>query len=181
MVFETDNSLVRQETIVILVACTYRIEMEKVDFMLNKIYYSLSMVVFVLNAVVAFYALRFGDVFAEEGIQLLFLDLTGAGVTLMGLLNVNSKHSLFTIVVASLVLLVVFYQMNASHIMMADSLSSIQGSVFWKESFDWIARLVLMMMAWSLIQSLCLPIFFLVHRFFVQKTNVPVDKQKEWV
>ena len=149
--------------------------------MLNKIYYSLSMVVFVLSAVVAFYALRFGDVFTQEGIQLLFLELTGAGVTLMGLLNVNSKHSLFTIVVASLVLLVVFYQMNASHIMMADSLSSIQGSVFWKESFVWSSRLVLMMMAWSLIQSLCLPIFFLVHRFFVQKTNVPVDKQKEWV
>ena len=111
----------------------------------------------------------------------MFLELTGAGVTLMGLLNVNSKHSLFTIVVASLVLLVIFYQMNASHIMMADSLSSIQGSVFWKESFVWSSRLVLMMMAWSLIQSLCLPIFFLVHRFFVQKTNVPVDKQKEWV
>ena len=149
--------------------------------MLNKIYYSLSMVAFVLSAVVAFYALRFGDVFTQEGIQLLFLELTGAGVTLMGLLNVNSKHSLFTIVVASLVLLVVFYQMNASHIMMADSLSSIQGSVFWKESFVWISRLVLLMMAWSLIQSLCLPIFFLVHRFFVQKTNVPVDKQKEWI
>ena len=156
-------------------------ELSQVNFMLNKIYYSLSMVVFVLNAVVAFYALRFGDVFTQEGIQLLFLELTGAGVTLMGLLNVNSKHSLFTIVVASLVLLVVFYQMNASHIMMADSLSSIQGSVFWKESFVWISRLVLMMMAWSLIQSLCLPIYFLVHRFFVQKTNVPVDKQKEWV
>ena len=181
MVFETDNSLVRQETIVILVACTYRIEMEKVDFMLNKIYYILSMVVFVLNAVVAFYALRFGDVFAQEGIQLLFLEWTGAGVTLMGLLNVNSKHSLFTTVVASLVLLVVFYQMNASHIMMADSLSSIQDSVFWKESFVWSSRLVLMMMAWSLIQPLCLLIFFLGHRFFVQKTNVPVDKQKEWV
>ena len=135
--------------------------------MLNKIYYSLSMVVFVLSAVVSFYALRFGDVFAQEGIQLLFLEWAGAGVTLMGLLNVN-------IVVASLVLLVVFYQMNASHIMMADSLSSIQGSVFWKESFVWSSRLVLMMMAWSLIQSLCLPIFFLVHRFFVQKTNVPL-------
>ena len=156
-------------------------ELSQVDFMLNKIYYSLSMVVFVLSAVVAFYALRFGDVFTQEGIQLLFLELTGAGVTLMGLLNVNSKHSLFTTVVASLVLLVVFYQMNASHIMMADSLSSIQGSVFWKESFVWSSHLVLMMMAWSLIQSLCLPIFFLVHRFFVQKTNVPVDKQKEWV
>lgn len=146
--------------------------MEKVDFMLNKIYYSLSMVAFVLSAVVAFYALRFGDVFAQEGIQLLFLELTGAGVTLMGLLNVNSKHSLFTIVVASLVLLVVFYQMNASHIMMADSLSSIQGSVFWKESFDWIARLVLMMMAWSLIQTLCLLIFFLGHRFFGTKKQM---------
>lgn len=156
-------------------------ELSQVDFMLNKIYYSLSMVAFVLSAVVAFYALRFGDVFTQEGIQLLFLELTGAGVTLMGLLNVNSKHSLFTIVVASLVLLVIFYQMNASHIMMADSLSSIQGSVFWKESFVWSSHLVLMMMAWSLIQSLCLPIFFLVHRFFVQKTNVPVDKQKEWV
>lgn len=156
-------------------------EFSQVDFMLNKIYYSLSMVVFVLSAVVAFYALRFGDVFTQEGIQLLFLELTGAGVTLMGLLNVNSKHSLFTIVVASLVLLVIFYQMNASHIMMADSLSTIQGSAFWKESFVWTSRLVLMMMAWSLIQSLCLPIYFLVHRFFVQKTNVPVDKQKEWV
>ena len=156
-------------------------ELSQVDFMLNKIYYSLSMVAFVLSAVVAFNALRFGDVFTQEGIQLLFLELTGAGVTLMGLLNVNSKHSLFTIVVASLVLLVIFYQMNASHIMMADSLSSIQGSVFWKESFVWSSRLVLMMMAWSLIQSLFLPIFFLVHRFFVQKTNVPVDKQKEWV
>ena len=156
-------------------------ELSQVNFMLNKIYYSLSMVVFVLGAIVAFYALRFGDVFTQEGIQLLFLELTGAGVTLMGLLNVNSKHSLFTIVVASLVLLVIYYQMNASHIMMADSLSSIQGSVFWKESFVWSSRLVLMMMAWSLIQSLCLPIFFLVHRFFVQKTNVPVDKQKEWV
>ena len=156
-------------------------ELLQVDFMLNKIYYSLSMVVFVLSAVVAFYALRFGDVFTQEGIQLLFLELTGAGVTLMGLLNVNSKHSLFTMVVASLVLLVIFYQMNASHIMMADSLSSIQGSALWKESFVWTSRLVLMMMAWSLIQSLCLPIFFLVHRFFVQKTNVPVDKQKEWV
>ena len=143
--------------------------------MLNKIYYSLSMAVFVLSAVVAFYALRFGDVFAQEGIQLLFLELTGAGVTLMGLLNVNSKHALFTIVVASLVLLVVFYQMNASHIMMADSLSSIQGSAFWKESFVWISRLVLMMMAWSLIQSLCLLINFLVHRFFgTQKTNDPL-------
>lgn len=128
--------------------------------MLNKIYYSLSMGVFVLSAVVAFYALSFEDVFAQEGIQLLFLDLTGAGVTLMGLLNVNSKHSLFTIVVTSLVLLVVFYQMNASHIMMADSLSSIQGSVFWKESFVWISRLVLLMMAWSLIQSLCMLIYF---------------------
>ena len=156
-------------------------ELSQVDLMLNKIYYSLSMVAFVLSAVVAFYALRFGDVFTQEGIQLLFLELTGAGVTLMGLLNVNSKHSLFTIVVASLVLLVIFYQMNASHIMMADSLSSIQGSALWKESFVWTSRLVLMMMAWSLIQSLCLPIFFLVHRFFVQKTNVPVDKQKEWV
>ncbi len=156
-------------------------ELSQVDFMLNKIYYSLSMVAFVLSAIVAFYALRFGDVFTQEGIQLLFLELTGAGVTLMGLLNVNSKHSLFTIVVASLVLLVIFYQMNASHIMMADSLSTIQGSAFWKESFVWTSRLVLMMMAWSLIQSLCLPIYFLVHRFFVQKTNVPVDKQKEWV
>ena len=144
-------------------------ELSQVDFMLNKIYYSLSMVVFVLSAVVAFYALRFGDVFTQEGIQLLFLELTGAGVTLMGLLNVNSKHSLFTIVVASLVLLVVFYQMNASHIMMADSLSSIQGSAFWKESFVWTSRLVLMMVAWSLIQSLCLPFFFLVHRFFSTK------------
>ena len=150
-------------------------EFSQVDFMLNKIYYSLSMVVFVLNAVVAFYALRFGDVFAEEGIQLLFLELTGAGVTLMGLLNVNSKHSLFTIVVASLVLLVVFYQMNASHIMMADSLSSIQGSALWKESFVWISRLVLLMMAWSLIQSLCMLIYFLVHRFFgTKKTNDPL-------
>ena len=143
--------------------------------MLNKIYYSLSMVVFVLSAIVAFYALRFGDVFAEEGIQLLFLELTGAGVTLMGLLNVNSKHSLFTIIVASLVLLVVFYQMNASHIMMADSLSSIQASVFWKESFVWSSRLVLMMMGWSLIQSVCLLIYFLVNRFFgTKKTNDPL-------
>ena len=143
--------------------------------MLNKIYYSLSMVVFVLSAIVAFYALRFGDVFAEEGIQLLFLELTGAGVTLMGLLNVNSKHSLFTLIVASLVLLVVFYQMNASHIMMADSLSSIQASVFWKESFVWSSRLVLMMMGWSLIQSVCLLIYFLVNRFFgTKKTNDPL-------
>ena len=149
-------------------------ELSQVDFMLNKIYYSLSMVVFVLSAVVAFYALRFGDVFAEEGIQLLFLELTGAGVTLLGLLNVNSKHALFTIVVASLVLLVVFYQMNASHIMMADSLSSIQGSALWKESFVWTSRLVLMMMAWSLIQSLCLPIFFLVHRFFGTKNKCSI-------
>ena len=147
-------------------------ELSQVDFMLNKIYYSLSMVAFVLSAVVAFYALRFGDVFTQEGIQLLFLELTGAGVTLMGLLNVNSKHSLFTLVVASLVLLVLFYQMNASHIMMADSLSSIQGSVFWKESFVWSSRLVLMMMAWSLIQSLCVPIFFLVHRFFGTKKQM---------
>lgn len=140
--------------------------------MLNKIYYSFSMVAFVLSAVVAFYALRFGDVFTQEGIQLLFLELTGAGVTLMGLLNVNSKHSLFTLVVASLVLLVVFYQMNASHIMMADSLSSIQGSVFWKESFVWTSHLVLMMMAWSLIQSVCLLIYFLVHRFFATKKAI---------
>ena len=140
--------------------------------MLNKIYYSLSMVVFVLSAVVAFYALRFGDVFTQEGIQLLFLELTGAGVTLMGLLNVNSKHSLFTIVVASLVLLVIYYQMNASHIMMADSLSSIQDSVFWKESFVWSSHLVLMMMAWSLIQSVCLLIYFLVHRFFGTKKAI---------
>ena len=145
------------------------------DFMLNKIYYSFSMVAFVLSAVVAFYALRFGDVFTQEGIQLLFLEFTGAGVTLMGLLNVNSKHSLFTTVVASLVLLVLFYQMNASHIMMADSLSSIQGSVFWKESFVWSSHLVLMMMAWSLIQSVCLLIYFLVHRFFgTKKTNDPL-------
>ena len=145
------------------------------DFMLNKIYYSLSMVAFVLSAVVAFYALRFGDVFTQEGIQLLFLELTGAGVTLMGLLNVNSKHSLFTTVVASLVLLVVFYQMNASHIMMADSLSSIQDSVFWKESFVWSSHLVLMMMPWSLIQSVCLLIYFLVNRFFgTKKTNDPL-------
>ena len=143
--------------------------------MLNKIYYSFSMVAFVLSAVVAFYALRFGDVFTQEGIQLLFLEFTGAGVTLMGLLNVNSKHSLFTTVVASLVLLVLFYQMNASHIMMADSLSSIQGSVFWKESFVWSSHLVLMMMAWSLIQSVCLLIYFLVHRFFgTKKTNDPL-------
>ena len=143
--------------------------------MLNKIYYSFSMVAFVLSAVVAFYELRFGDVFTQEGIQLLFLELTGAGVTLMGLLNVNSKHALSTIVVASLVLLVLFYQMNASHIMMADSLSSIQGSVFWKESFVWSSHLVLMMMAWSLIQSVCVPIFFLVHRFFgTKKTNDPL-------
>lgn len=149
--------------------------------MLNKIYYSLSMVIFVLSAVVSFYALRFGDVFTQEGIQLLFLELTGAGVTLMGLLNVNSKYSLFTIVVASLVLLVIFYQMNASHIMMADSLSSIQGSALWKESFVWTSRLVLMMMAWSLIQLLCLPIFFLGHRFFGTKNDVPVDNRKEWV
>ena len=140
--------------------------------MLNKIYYSLSMVVFVLSAVVAFYALRFGDVFTQEGIQLLFLELTGAGVTLMGLLNVNSKYSLFTIVVASLVLLVIFYQMNASHIMMADSLSSIQGSALWKESFVWTSHLVLMMMAWSLIQSVCLLIYFLVHRFFGTKKAI---------
>ena len=147
-------------------------EFSQVDFMLNKIYYSLSMVVFVLSAVVAFYALRFGDVFTQEGIQLLFLELTGAGVTLMGLLNVNSKHSLFTIVVASLVLLVVFYQMNASHIMMADSLSSIQGSALWKESFVWASHLVLMMMAWSLIQSVCLLIYFLVHRFFGTKKAI---------
>ena len=149
-------------------------ELSQVDFMLNKIYYSLSMVAFVLSAVVAFYALRFGDVFTQEGIQLLFLELTGAGVTLMGLLNVNSKHSLFTIVVASLVLLVVFYQMNASHIMMADSLWSIQGSVFWKESFVWSSRLVLMMMAWSLIQPLCLLIYFLVHRFFGTKNKCSI-------
>ena len=147
-------------------------EFSQVDFMLNKIYYSLSMVVFVLSAVVAFYALRFGDVFTQEGIQLLFLELTGAGVTLMGLLNVNSKHSLFTIVVASLVLLVVFYQMNASHIMMADSLSSIQGSALWKESFVWTSHQVLMMMAWSLIQSVCLLIYFLVHRFFGTKKAI---------
>ena len=140
--------------------------------MLNKIYYSFSMVAFVLSAVVAFYALRFGDVFTQEGIQLLFLELTGAGVTLMGLLNVNSKHALFTIVVASLVLLVLFYQLHASHIMMADSLSSIQGSVFWKESFVWSSHLVLMMMAWSLIQPLCLLIYFLVHRFFGTKKAI---------
>ena len=56
-------------------------ELLQVDFMLNKIYYSLSMVAFVLSAVVSFYALRFGDVFTQEGIQLLFLELTGAGVT----------------------------------------------------------------------------------------------------
>ena len=149
-------------------------ELSQVDFMLNKIYYSLSMVVFVLSAVVAFYALRFGNVFTQEGIQLLFLELTGAGVTLLGLLNVNSKHSLFTMVVASLVFLVIFYQMNASHIMMADSLSSIQGSALWKESFVWTSRLVLMMMAWSLIQPLCLLIYFLVHRFFGTKNKCSI-------
>jgi hypothetical protein len=101
----------------------------------------------------AIYFYNQSGVFFQEGVLILFQSLTG--LLVIGIVQrSNRQHDWLIGVGEALILLLLFYQIYASHIMIVDAFVDSTLPLFLQEVFGICSKLVLLMMGWSILQLL---------------------------
>ena len=120
---------------------------------LSKVYHYLSFICLLIQFLFSIYFYNQSGVFFEEGVQILFLSLNG--LLVFGIVQrSNRQHDWLIGVGEALILLLLFYQIFASIIMITDAFVDSTLPLFLQEVFGLCRKLVLLMMGWSILQLL---------------------------
>ena len=120
---------------------------------LSKVYQYLSFICLLIQFLFSIYFYNQSGVFFDEGVQILFLSLNG--LLVIGIVERSKeRYELQNGVREALILLLLFYQINASHIMIVDAFVDSTLPLFLQEVFGICSKLVLLMMGWSILQLL---------------------------
>ena len=118
---------------------------------LSKVYHYLSFICLLIQFLFSIYFYNQSGVFFEEGVQILFLSLNG--LLVFGIVQrSNRQHDWLIGVGEALILLLLFYQIFASIIMITDAFVDSTLPLFLQEVFGICSKLVLLMMGWSILQ-----------------------------
>ena len=120
---------------------------------LSKVYQYLSFICLLIQFLFSIYFYNQSGVFFDEGVQILFLSLNG--LLVFGIVQrSNRQHDWLIGVGEALILLLLFYQIFASIIMITDAFVESTIPLFLKGTFGICSQLVLLMMGWSILQLL---------------------------
>lgn len=120
---------------------------------LSKVYQYISFICLLIQFLFAIYFFNQDDVFFQEGTQILFLSLIG--LLVIGIVEQNKeRHALLNGVGESLILLLLFYQIYASHILIVDAFMGSSIPLIIQGTFEICSKLVLLIMGWSILQLL---------------------------
>ena len=120
---------------------------------LSKVYQYLSFICLLIQFLFSIYFYNQSGVFFDEGVLILFQSLTG--LLVIGIVQRSNKQHDFLIGAwEALILLLLFYQINASNIMIVDGFVESTIPLFLKGTFGICSQLVLLMMGWSILQLL---------------------------
>ena len=120
---------------------------------LSKVYHYLSFICLLIQFLFSIYFYNQSGVFFEEGVQIIFLSLNG--LLVFGIVQrSNRQHDWLIGVGEALILLLLFYQIFASIIMITDAFVDSTLPLFLQEVFGICSKLVLLMMGWSILQLL---------------------------
>ena len=120
---------------------------------LSKVYQYLSFICLLIQFLFSIYFYNQSGVFFEEGVLILFQSLTG--LLVIGIVQrSNKQHDWLIGVGEALILLLLFYQIFASIIMITDAFVESTIPLFLKGTFGICSQLVLLMMGWSILQLL---------------------------
>ena len=120
---------------------------------LSKVYQYMSFICLLIQFLFSIYFYNQSGVFFEEGVLILFQSLTG--LLVIGIVQrSNKQHDWLIGVGEALILLLLFYQIFASIIMITDAFVESTIPLFLKGTFGICSQLVLLMMGWSILQLL---------------------------
>ena len=120
---------------------------------LSKVYQYLSFICLLIQFLFSIYFYNQSGVFFEEGVLILFQSLIG--LLVVGIVQrSNKQHDWLIGVGEALILLLLFYQINASIIMIVDTFVDSNLPLFLQRAFGICSQLVLLMMGWSILQLL---------------------------
>ena len=120
---------------------------------LSKVYQYMSFICLLIQFLFSIYFYNQSGVFFEEGVLILFQSLTG--LLVIGIVQrSNRQHDWLIGVGEALILLLLFYQIFASIIMITDAFVESTIPLFLKGTFGICSQLVLLMMGWSILQLL---------------------------
>lgn len=120
---------------------------------LSKVYQYLSFICLLIQFLFSIYFYNQTGVFFEEGVLILFQSLIG--LLVVGIVQrSNKQHDWLIGVGEALILLLLFYQINASIIMIVDAFVDSNLPLFLQRAFGICSQLVLLMMGWSILQLL---------------------------
>ena len=120
---------------------------------LSKVYHYLSFICLLIQFLFSIYFYNQSGVFFEEGVLILFQSFTG--LLVFGIVQrSNRQHDWLIGVGEALILLLLFYQIFASIIMITDAFVDSTLPLFLQEVFGICSKLVLLMMGWSILQLL---------------------------
>ena len=119
----------------------------------SKVYQYLSFICLLIQFLFSIYFYNQSGVFFEEGVLILFQSLIG--LLVVGIVQrSNKQHDWLIGVGEALILLLLFYQINASIIMIVDAFVDSNLPLFLQRAFGICSQLVLLMMGWSILQLL---------------------------
>ena len=120
---------------------------------LSKVYQYMSFICLLIQFLFSIYFYNQSGVFFDEGVLILFQSLTG--LLVIGIVQrSNKQHDWLIGVGEALILLLLFYQIFASIIMITDAFVESTIPLFLKGTFGICSQLVLLMMGWSILQLL---------------------------
>ena len=120
---------------------------------LSKVYQYMSFICLLIQFLFSIYFYNQSGVFFEEGVLILFQSLTG--LLVFGIVQrSNKQHDWLIGVGEALIFLLLFYQINASIIMIVDAFVDSNLPLFLQRAFGICSQLVLLMMGWSILQLL---------------------------
>ena len=120
---------------------------------LSMVYQYLSFICLLIQFLFSIYFYNQSGVFFDEGVLILFQSLTG--LLVIGIVKrSNKQHDWLIGVGEALILLLLFYQIFASIIMITDAFVESTIPLFLKGTFGICSQLVLLMMGWSILQLL---------------------------
>ena len=120
---------------------------------LSKVYQYLSFICLLIQFLFSIYFYNQSGVFFEEGVLILFQSLIG--LLVVGIVQrSNKQHDWLIGVGEALILLLLFYQINASIIMIVDAFVDSNLPLFLQRAFGICSQLVLLMMGWSILKLL---------------------------
>ena len=120
---------------------------------LSKVYQYMSFICLLIQFLFSIYFYNQSGVFFDEGVLILFQSLTG--LLVIGIVQrSNKQHDWLIGVGEALILLLLFYQIFASIIMITDAFVESTIPLFLKGTFGICSQLVLLMMGWSILHLL---------------------------